>query len=77
MYLYVDDFAFSSSSPPDAQTLADKIQALLEHIRGLDKSMDQARVQKLMKIKKAVADGTYHVSAVEVARHLIDHMQEP
>ena len=39
--------------------------------------MDQARVEKLLKIKKALADGTYHVSAAEVARKIIDHMKDP
>jgi flagellar biosynthesis anti-sigma factor FlgM len=67
----------SGSSPPDEPKLAAKIQALLDQIRGLDKSMDQARVEKIAKIKKALADGTYHVSAAEVARKIIDHMREP
>jgi anti-sigma28 factor (negative regulator of flagellin synthesis) len=39
--------------------------------------MDEARMQKIAKIKKAMADGTYNVSAAEVARKIIDHMQEP
>jgi anti-sigma28 factor (negative regulator of flagellin synthesis) len=77
MNLYTDDFTSSGSSPPDEQSLAAKIQSLLDHIRALDKTMDQARVEKLLKIKKALADGTYHVSAAEVARKIIDHMQEP
>jgi flagellar biosynthesis anti-sigma factor FlgM len=67
----------SGSSPPDKQALAAKILSLLDHIRALDKSMDEARMEKIAKIKKALADGTYHVSAAEVARKIIDHMQEP
>lgn len=39
--------------------------------------IDEARREKIEKLKKAVADGTYHVSADEVARKLIDHMLEP
>jgi flagellar biosynthesis anti-sigma factor FlgM len=77
MNLYTDDFTSSGSSPPDKDTLAAKIQSLLDHIRALDKSMDGARVEKIAKIKKALADGTYHVSAADVARKIIDHMQEP
>jgi flagellar biosynthesis anti-sigma factor FlgM len=54
-----------------------KVQALLDHIRALDQSMDEARLTKVEKIKKALADGTYHVSAAEVARKIIDCMREP
>jgi flagellar biosynthesis anti-sigma factor FlgM len=38
---------------------------------------DEARREKIEKLKQAVADGTYHVSAEEVARKLIEHMLEP
>lgn len=54
-----------------------KIQALLDHIRALDESMNEARRNKIENIKKAIADGTYHVSAVEITRKIIDTMQEP
>jgi len=39
--------------------------------------IDEARREKIEKLKKAVADGTYNVSAEEVALKLIDHMLEP
>jgi anti-sigma28 factor (negative regulator of flagellin synthesis) len=39
--------------------------------------MNEARLNKIEKIKKALADGTYHVSAAEVARKIIDNMREP
>ncbi len=39
--------------------------------------IDEARREKIEKLKKAVADGTYHVSAEEVADKLIEHMLEP
>jgi streptomycin 6-kinase len=39
--------------------------------------MDDARANKIENIKKALADGTYHVSAAEVARKILDNMQEP
>jgi flagellar biosynthesis anti-sigma factor FlgM len=77
MNLYTDHPTSSGSSPSDERALAAKIQSLLDHIRALDKSMDQARVEKIAKIKKALADGTYHVSAAEVARTILDNMQEP
>jgi flagellar biosynthesis anti-sigma factor FlgM len=53
------------------------MQALLDHIRALDKSVDDARTERIENIKKALADGTYHVSAAKVARKIIDTMQEP
>jgi anti-sigma28 factor (negative regulator of flagellin synthesis) len=39
--------------------------------------IDDARREKIESLKKAVADGTYAVSAEEVARKLIEHMLEP
>jgi anti-sigma28 factor (negative regulator of flagellin synthesis) len=39
--------------------------------------MNEARTEKIANIKKALADGTYHVSAAEVARKVIDNMREP
>jgi hypothetical protein len=67
----------SGSSSLEGPTLAAKFQEFLDRIRGLDKSMDTARLEKIAKIKKAISDGTYHVSAAEVVRKLIDQMREP
>jgi flagellar biosynthesis anti-sigma factor FlgM len=39
-------------------------------------AIDEERLQKIAKIKQAIADGTYHVSAQEVARKIIEHMRE-
>ena len=39
--------------------------------------IDEARREKIEGLKKVVADGTYSVSAEEVARKLIEHMLEP
>jgi flagellar biosynthesis anti-sigma factor FlgM len=72
-----DSPASRASSGAEEPTLTAKVQALLDHIRALDQSMDEARVNKIEKIKKALADGTYHVSAAEVARKIIDNMREP
>jgi anti-sigma28 factor (negative regulator of flagellin synthesis) len=38
---------------------------------------DAERQKKINDLKQAVADGTYHVSAEEVARKIIDHMLQP
>ena len=32
--------------------------------------------KKIAKIKQAIADGTYHVSAQDVAEKIIEHMRE-
>jgi flagellar biosynthesis anti-sigma factor FlgM len=72
-----DSPASRGSSDPGEPTQAARIQALLDHIRALDKPMDEARSNKIENIKKALADGTYHVSAAEVARKILDNMQEP
>jgi hypothetical protein len=68
---------FSRPFQPGGPTLTPQVHALLDHIRALDKPMDEARVNKIENIKKALADGTYHVSAAEVARKIIDSMREP
>ena len=39
--------------------------------------IDAARRAKIEKLKQAVADGTYNVSAEEVANKLIAHMLKP
>jgi flagellar biosynthesis anti-sigma factor FlgM len=73
-----DSPASRASSGAEEPTLTcAKVQALLDHIRALDQSMDEARVNKIENIKKALADGTYQVSAAEVARKIIDNMREP
>jgi anti-sigma28 factor (negative regulator of flagellin synthesis) len=38
---------------------------------------DAERLKKINDLKKAVADGTYHVSAEEVARKVLEHILEP
>jgi anti-sigma28 factor (negative regulator of flagellin synthesis) len=68
----------SSTGPPsDEPTFAEKILALLDQIRAVDRTMDEGRAAKITNIKKAIAEGTYHVSAAEVARRIIDHIDEP
>jgi flagellar biosynthesis anti-sigma factor FlgM len=39
-------------------------------------AVDEERLQKIAKIKQAIADGTYHVSAQDVAAKIIEHMRE-
>jgi flagellar biosynthesis anti-sigma factor FlgM len=42
-----------------------------------ESSIVEARREKIEKLKQAVADGTYNVSAEKVADKLIAHMLEP
>jgi flagellar biosynthesis anti-sigma factor FlgM len=72
-----DSPAPRTPSGPEEPTSTDRITTLLDHIRALDHSMDEARVKKIEKIKKSLADGTYHVSAAEVARKILDTIWEP
>jgi anti-sigma28 factor (negative regulator of flagellin synthesis) len=55
-------------------------ESLLPGLEGdtLDASaLDAERLEKISKLKKAIAGGTYNVSAEELARKLIEHMREP
>jgi anti-sigma28 factor (negative regulator of flagellin synthesis) len=42
-----------------------------------DDPTDEERRKKVAALKRAVAEGTYHVSAEQLADKLIDHMLEP
>ena len=57
-----------AKQPSESESLVQDANAL---------PIDEARREKIEKLKKAVADGTYNVSAEEVALKLIDHMLEP
>jgi hypothetical protein len=61
----------------DEPNFAEKIFALLDQISALDKTLDEARAAKIANIKKAIVEGTYHVSAAEVAHRIIDHIDDP
>jgi anti-sigma28 factor (negative regulator of flagellin synthesis) len=42
-----------------------------------DSGVDAERLEKIRKLKQAIAAGTYNISAGELARKLIEHMREP
>jgi hypothetical protein len=44
---------------------------------AIDDVIDEQRLKKISRLKQAVADGTYHVSAEDLADKLIVHMMEP
>jgi flagellar biosynthesis anti-sigma factor FlgM len=39
-------------------------------------AIDEERLKRIAKIKQAIADGTYHISAQDVADKIIEHMRE-
>jgi anti-sigma28 factor (negative regulator of flagellin synthesis) len=43
----------------------------------VDDVIDEERLKKIARLKQAVADGTYRVSAEDLADKLIAHMLEP
>lgn len=80
--LYADDATLEvrmdlldNPSNGDPQT-ADPAAGPSRHVVDQD-AIDDVRMEKIANIKKALADGTYSVSAEEVARKLIEHMLEP
>jgi anti-sigma28 factor (negative regulator of flagellin synthesis) len=42
-----------------------------------DQGVDEERLKKIARLKQAVADGTYHITAEQLADKLIEHMLEP
>jgi hypothetical protein len=75
--LYADDATLKSgmdhldNPSPDALRAAGPLPTLDDRVT------DEERRKKIAKLKQAVADGTYHVSAEELADKLIQHMLEP
>lgn len=69
-----DDGCPSGSSQPPP-TLPDKLRRLLDYISSPNKSTDEPRPEEIERIKRALADGTYDVSAAAVARKIIDQME--
>jgi flagellar biosynthesis anti-sigma factor FlgM len=61
----------------ESERLAESLLPGLEGNALDDSAVDAERLEKINKLKKAIADGTYNVSAEQVARKLIEHMREP
>lgn len=63
--LYVEDATLDVMDLPEDSSPVD------------DSLIDEDRQKKIAALKQAVADGTYHVTAEQLAEKLIDHMLEP
>jgi anti-sigma28 factor (negative regulator of flagellin synthesis) len=50
---------------------------LLPKLASDPEAIDPERREKIEKIKKALADGTYRISNEDVARKVIEHMRDP
>ena len=48
-----------------------------DRLRNLDNGAGEVRLEKIEKLRAAIADKTYNVSVPDVARKVIDHMQQP
>ncbi len=66
----------STAGSPGERSFEQRLLALLDQIRAMDTSMNEARLAKIENIKKALEAGTYNVSPAEVAQKIIDQMDE-
>jgi anti-sigma28 factor (negative regulator of flagellin synthesis) len=69
-----DPFFEDDSSKKDEPASEEQIQLLLERLSTMA-STDPARLEKLARIKRQIEDGTYYVSAEDLARKIIEDME--
>jgi anti-sigma28 factor (negative regulator of flagellin synthesis) len=75
-HLHGDDATLKSNMDHRHDPTA-KDRLAKDSLHVVDDVVDEERLKKIARLKKAVADGTYHVSAEDLADKLIAHMLEP
>ena len=75
-HLYSDG-ATLKSNMDHRHTPAANDRLATDSLQGFDDIVDEERLKKIARLKQAVADGTYRVSAEDLADKLIAHMLEP
>jgi anti-sigma28 factor (negative regulator of flagellin synthesis) len=81
-HLYSDDATLKSNmdhrdNPSTRDDPSANDRRATDSLHVIDDLIDEERLKKIAKLKQAVADGTYHVSAEDLADKLIAHMLEP
>jgi hypothetical protein len=64
-------------NPSTGDDPSGKDRRATDPLHVIDDLIDEERLKKIARLKQAVADGTYHVSAEDLADKLIAHMLEP
>jgi hypothetical protein len=67
----LDGMDHPGNPSPGGRPPADPPKRVDDHV------IDEERLKNVARLKQAVADGTYHVTAEQLADKLIEHMLEP
>jgi hypothetical protein len=70
-------YADGATLKPGMDDLDNPTPAGEQALNPIDDAIDEQRRKKIDLLKQAVADGTYYVSAEQLADKLIEHMLEP
>ena len=65
------------NNPSTRDLTSAKDRLAVDSLHGIEDLTDEERLKKIDRLKRSVADGTYHVSAEDLADKLIAHMLEP